>query len=170
MRQANWLIGVLLVALGFNIAMGLVSYAKAQTTTAPKYIPVIATAPDTSPARLVTLVDHDTTFVNAANVPGTCRVIVTYIDRANGNRLHVTEHITDTLRELPLPPLAALLTAPSTDTAPQPQFEYPGPKHASGYPLFVCSRLRVYANARDTLTGPFKLMVLDMPTPPQPAP
>lgn len=167
--RPKYIIPLLLVALGFNIAMGLGAwYQAANAAQAPaSYLPIVATQPDNSPAKFTVLIDHDTTFVNAAVVPNTCRVIVTYIDRANGNRLHVTEHINDTLKELP-PPLGLPVTfGNDAPASPSPQFEQTGPKQASGFPLFVCGRFRVYANTRlpGDLTGPFQLTVTDMPIP-----
>lgn len=157
--RSNILTALLLVALGFNLGIGLAAIARAQDT--PTYLPLVAHGLDAQAPQLVTLIGHDTTFVNATNVPGTCRVILTYIDRANGNRLHVAEDAGDHLVEIAMPAGMAL-------TGAEPDDEFPGLKHASGFPLIVCGRLRVYANARIVDGGPFVLQRLDMPIPPAP--
>lgn len=172
MRKQQWLIGFLLVAIGWNLAMGFSTLAKntqaAQTPAA--HLPLVLTPQDTSTSFTV-LIDHDTTFVNASVIPGTCRILVTYIDRANGNRLHIAEDMFNRLVEVTLP-VSMSLAIGADYLDPQPQFEFPGPKHASGFPLTVCNRTKIYANAREIgdLTGPFRLVRLDMPVPKQPAP
>lgn len=144
--------------LGVLLAWTYTSRAQSNTVD---YLPILSSQQPNAPATLAVLKETDTTFVNAALVPGTCRVIVTYIDRANGNRLHVAEDIGTQLEEIPMPRLAAQLQAE------QPDFVLPGSKHASGFPIVVCGRLRIYANARaeNDTDGPFQLVRLDMPIP-----
>jgi hypothetical protein len=154
------LTALLLIALGFNLGIGLAAIARAQDAQ-PTYLPLVAHGLDAQAPQLVTLIGHDTTFVNAALIPGTCRVILTYIDRANGNRLHVVEDVGDHLVEVPMP-------AGVTLAGGEPDFEFAGLKHASGFPIVVCGRLRVYANARIVDGGPFVLQRLDMPIPSAP--
>lgn len=146
-------VNTLLVAL---IVFGA-TLATAQDTR-PVYLPLVAHGYDAQAPSLVTLVGHDTTFVNAVNVPGTCRVILTYIDRAHGNKLQVAEDVGDRLVEIKMPPGVFL-------AGEAPDFEYPGLKHASGFPIVVCGRFRIYANARVEDGGPFLLQRLDMPIP-----
>jgi hypothetical protein len=157
-RLQRWILPLLLIALGWNVALGIASYAQTQARSVD-YLPIVTSQQPNAPATLVTLVNSDTTFVNAALVPNTCRVIVTYIDRANGNRLHVAEDRGTQLLELPLPPMATQLQST------QPDFEFTGQKHASGFPIVVCGRLRIYANSRIVDNGPFVLQRLDMPIP-----
>lgn len=162
-----------LLALGIVLGM-LAGFAlRVLTASAAQspasYLPYIANGAQDSGVSTTVLIDHDTTFVNASLVPGTCRVFVTYIDRANGNRLHVTEDMFNRLVEVPMT-ISMTLYIGADYLDPQPQFEYPGPKHASGFALAVCGELWVYANARDVgdLTGPFKLKRLTMPLPARP--
>jgi hypothetical protein len=158
-------VGLMLAAIAAML-MPILTYS-AQSPAA--YLPIVANKTNAQATSFTTLIDHDTTFVNAANIPGTCRVIVTYIDRANGNRLHVTEDMFNRLVEISMT-VEMRLAIGADYLDPQPQFEYPGPKHASGFPIIVCNELWVYANARDVgdLTGPFKLKRLTMPIPPKP--
>lgn len=146
---------VLCAALLLAFGVGLLQAQDAR----PTYLPLVAHGLDAQPPQLVTLVGHDTTFVNAALVPDTCRVILAYIDRANGNRLHVAEDAGDRLVEVPMPVGVTLAGA---------EDEFPGLKHASGFPLVVCGRLRIYANARVEDGGPFVLQRLDIPIPEAP--
>lgn len=151
--RSNLWAALLLVALGFNLGIGLAAIAQAQSETST-YLPLVAHG--AGAAQIVTLIDHDTTFVAAALVPDTCRVILTYIDRANGNRLHVAEDVGDRLVEVPMPQGAMLAGA---------EDEFPGLKHASGFPIMTCGRLRVYANTRIVESGPFVLQRLEMAIP-----
>lgn len=148
------------------------SSARQATDPGAVFLPSISTTAAETGASLTVLVETDTVGVTAAVVPNTCRVIVSYVDRAHGNLVHVAEHIGNTLVELP-PPLAgsAYLAAAPSRGPPVPGFVPPGPKHAAGFPLFVCGRFRLYFDAREEGdgSGPFKLMVLDMPIPPPPA-
>ena len=153
MIKRNWLAAFLLLAVGWTA--GLVASHAYQTSAEPRtFLPLVQTNATT----VVTLVDYDTTLAMAANVPGTCRVFVTYVDRAHGNLVHVTEDVGDRLVEVQAPMLA--------DSAQG--FVPPGNKHASGFPIVVCGRLRIYLNGRDEgdIDGPFKR--LDMPIPAAP--
>lgn len=161
-----WFIALALLVLALALAGVVWLVARSTPVSAQAelstFLPVIAVSKNAdASAEIVTLVAHDTTFVSAANVPGTCRVILTYIDRANGNRLHVAEDVGDRLVEIELPQGMALAGVETED-------EFPGLKHASGFPLVVCGRLRIYANARLEDGGPFVLQRLDMliPAPP----
>lgn len=152
---------LLAVVLAFIAAMWLVARSTPVSAQDPQsdYLPLVAHGLSSEPpAQLVTLIGHDTTFVSATGVPGTCRVILTYIDRANGNLLHVAEDVGDRLVEIELPAGVAL-------AGEAPEDEFPGLKHASGFPIVVCGRLRVYANVRTEDGGPFVLQRLDMPIP-----
>lgn len=156
-----WLIAVALLALALaGVAWLVVRSTPVSAQDAQRdYLPLVAHGLDAQAPSLVILVGHDTTFVSATGVPGTCRVILTYIDRANGNRLHVAEDAGDRLVEIAMP---AGVTLAGTDG------EFPGLKHASGFPIVVCGRLRVYANTRIEDGGPFVLQRLDMPIPAEP--
>lgn len=120
------------------------------------------------PATFTVLTDYDTTVVTAAVVPDTCRVILTFINRRDGNVLLVKEHVGDKLADVPIADAAAAAAYRRADSV-APAFQYPGPKQASGFPVFVCGRFRVYANTRMEQTGPFLLTVYDAPIPPPPA-
>jgi hypothetical protein len=142
---------VILIVLGTTIATA--------QDARPVYLPLVAHGLSSEPpAQVVTLVGHDTTFVAATLIPDTCRVIVTYVDRANGNIVHVTEHVGDRLVEIPLPTGVTL-------AGEAPNDELPGLKHASASPIVVCGMLRIYANVRVEDGGPFVLQVLEMPAP-----
>ena len=150
--RAKYLVAALLIALGFNLGIGLAALA-------PKaYLPVVANGQ--AKVTETTLINTDTTMVTAYVLPSTTRIIVTYIDRANGNVLHVAEDKGTRLVELSLPP-AFTGNAPSVD----PQFVYPGPKQANGATVATNGVLHVYACTRDVNdpTGPFKLKRLDVP-------
>lgn len=116
---------------------------------------------------ITTLVEDDSTFVGVALVPGTSRVLLTYIDRAHGNRLHLVEDVGDHVAEVKLPPLGTVSAAPS------PSFVAPGDKQADGVPIVLPATfntpamLRVYFTSRDEddPDGPFKLKRLTMPVP-----
>lgn len=146
----------------FILILVLLSFLSGSVARSPTYVPIATRGADTGPATFTVLIDYDTTFVTAALIPGGCRVILTYIDRAHGNRLHVVEDLGTAVKELPLPSGVPSIIGPRS-----PAFEYPGPKQASGFPLVVCGRLRVYANTRlpDDTSGPFKLTKIDMPVP-----
>lgn len=158
-----WLIALALLALA--LALAGVAWLVARSTpvsaqdTQRDYLPLVAHGFDAQAPSITTLVDHDTMFVAATVVPGTCRVLLTYIDRQNGNLLHVVEDVGDRLVEVPLPPGVALAGV-------EPDDVLPGLKHGSGAPVVVCGRLRVYANTRIEDGGPFVLQRLDMPIPP----
>lgn len=107
-----------------------------------------------------TLLDGgDNTFVSAVQAPGGC-VFLSYIDRDNGNRLHVVQDMGSSLHEVPLPPLgSAALVAPS--------FEAPGDKQADGFLLLHDGVMSIYYTSRapDDEGGSFKLWRLDIQTP-----
>lgn len=151
------IIPILLVALGFNLGIGLAALDK------HVYLPAIANGQATT--TITTLVDFDSVMVTAYVLPNTSRIILTYIDRAHGNVLHVVEDKGNRVAEIPLPP--GLLTAQQVD----PSFTYPGPKQSNGATVVTGNVLHVYACTRDIgdLTGPFKLKRIDMPVP-APAP
>jgi hypothetical protein len=151
---------VLIVLLAMLCALGL-GAASGQPTARRAYLPIVAT--DTPSITL--LVDGDTTMVTAYVLPGTSRIIVTYIDRANGNRLHVTEDMGTALVEIPLPPEFAAPAAPADSQ--HPGFVAPGDKQANGATVAIGGMLKIYVTTRDTgdPTGPFKLKRFDMPVP-----
>lgn len=147
------------------LALAVMALTAVAQTSNRVYLPLVQQPPQ---SRLVTLVDTDAGFVAAELLPNTTRVFVIYIDRRDGNRIHVTEHIGDRLVEIPDPMLAQLAFADVL--APSPTFTYPGPKQGTGDPLIVGNELRIYATARDVddPTGPFKVKVLTMPIPKPP--
>ncbi len=155
MKKRNWLAALLLLAVGWTAGLAA-SHAYQTSAESRTFLPLVQTNATT----VVTLVDYDTTLAYAAGVTGTCRVFVTYVDRAHGNLVHVTEDVGDRLVEVQAPVLA--------DS--QQGFVPPGNKHASGFPIVVCNRLRIYLSGRDEgdIDGPFKLKRLDMPVPAAP--
>jgi len=96
-RYARWLAALLLIALGWNLALALGSYAV--------HLPVVMGAP-IQPGT-ITLVETDTSFVSAARDDQSGRIFVSYVDRAHGNRLHLTELVGDALVEVPAPTVAS---------------------------------------------------------------
>lgn len=155
--RRNYIIPLLLVALGFNIGIALAAFAPRA------YLPFVATG--AVETKITTLVTDDTSFVTAEVIPNTCRVIVSYINRSDGNRLHVTEDIGTSLREIPLPPGITGLSL--TPQRTNPQFQIPGPKQAFGDTVFACGVMKEYVTSRDPgdETGPFRLKRIDMPIP-----
>lgn len=119
----------------------------------PIYLPLFRAPPQ---AAVVTLVESDTTFVSAAHDPSTGRIYVSYIDRAHGNRLHLTELVQDRLVELEPPGLAQLQPIAA------PAFVPPGEKEAASALLAFDAWLWLFWTARDEgdETGPFKLKLL----------
>ena len=161
-----WLIAAALLALALAL-VGVIWLVVRSTPVSAQgermvSLPLVAHGYDAQAPSIVTLVAHDTMFVSATTVPGTCRVLLTYIDRQNGNLLHVVEDVGDRLIEVPLPQGVTLADA-------EPDDVLPGLKHGSGAPVVVCGRLRVYANVRVEDGGPFVLQRLEMaiPAPPQ---
>lgn len=154
--RPKYIIPLLLVAIGFNLGIALAAFAPRA------YLPVIANG--AIQPTITTLIQTDTSFVTAEMIPNTCRVMVTYIDRANGNKLHVAEDTDGSLYETALPPLGTSLQSIS------PEFVPSGPKQAFGDTVFVCGVMKVYFTGRDTGddTGPFKLKRIDMNVPPVP--
>lgn len=160
MRKRFYLHLVLIVlVLGAMVATGLLARGQA---TQLAYLPIVAT----DKPSITLLVDGDTTMVTAYVLPGMSRIIVTYIDRANGNRLHITEDIGTQLVEIPMP--AEFAPQPSNN----PSFVTPGNKQANGTTVATGGILHIYVTSRDENdpTGPFKLKRLDMPIPPQSTP
>lgn len=148
------------------IIVGAFSLGVVFGATSPRaFLPVVATGQ--IPTTIVTLVHSDATFVSAANPPGTTRRLLSFIDRAHGNRLAVVEDVGDRVVDVTLPPLALQALAPS------PAFIVPdSPKQADGFILIVGNTMYVYFTGRDAddPTGPFKLKRITMPIPPPASP
>lgn len=108
-------------------------------------------------AGTITLVESDTTFISAAFDPVSKRVLVAYIDRAHGNRMHETELINDKLVEIKDPAVQSDVITPnfvpidSSKDADVDQFILDG-----WVWLFVTSR-DVCAIPEDCAGTPFKL-------------
>jgi hypothetical protein len=102
----------------------------------------------------ITLTESDTTFVDAAHDPVSGRVYVSYIDRGNGNRAHLTELIGDQLIELRDP------VRPRSGTTPG--FTPDSPKDAASAVLVVDGAVWWFVTSRDESdpTGPFTLKLL----------
>lgn len=150
MRRANVTLIVCIVCL-------LAPWAAAGAVVSRQLLPIIRNG-QAQPS-VVTLVESDSTFVGAT-ADATGRIVLTYIDRAHGNKLHVVEDVGDHVVEL-IDPIA-------TQTAPiAPTFEVDGPKQADGVPLIVGDKLHVYFTSRDVddPTGPFRLKRLTMDWP-----
>lgn len=167
MRQRYWLIGVLLVALGFNIAMGL--GAVYQSTHAAQniaaYLPSIGRENNPQIATTIyTLVSGDNSFISAARSPAGCTFFA-YIDRDNGNLIHVVRRNADfTVSDVVLPAsVNAVVEADPSD----PNFIPPGPKHADVSLVFT-DAMELYYTSRqpDASGGPFNVMLLRMSIPP----
>lgn len=119
----------------------------------PVFLPLIG-APPTQV--VITLVESDTTFVSAAHDQSTGRIFVSYIDRGNKNRLHVTELVQDRLVELEPPGLAQLQPTVA------PAFVPPGEKEAASALLAFDGWVWLFWTARDEgdEIGDFKLKLL----------
>jgi len=138
------------------LALFLAQFALVHAADATRLLlPVVANG-QLTPA-ITTLVADDSTFVGAAATHDG-RIVVTYIDRAHGNKLHVVEDAGDHVIEL----IAPIETQPPL--AAMPAFEVSGEKQADGVPLIVGDVLHVYYTSRDAgdPTGPFRLKRLTM--------
>lgn len=163
MRKQNVLIGVLLVALGFNLALGLGALYQAHAAQSATYLPVIRNGTSAPiPTTIDTLVAGDNSFISAARSPAGCNFLA-YVDRDNGNLIHVVRDDGATVKEVSLP---AMVNAGVTTTA-DPQFVPPGPKHAD-VSLVIADALYLYYTSRqaDDPSGPFNVIRLKMQVPP----
>lgn len=162
MKQ-RWLMPLLLVALGFNLAMGLGAIYQARAAQAPaSYLPIIKNGEAAPiPTTIDTLVAGDNSFISAARSPAGCNFLA-YIDRDNGNLIHVVRDDGAKVTEVPLP---AMVNAGVTTEA-DPQFVPPGPKHAA-VALVIADAMYLYYTSRqpDDATGPFNVMRLKMAIP-----
>jgi hypothetical protein len=143
-RAALALVLALLLALAIPSSQAAPPAAPAPV--APSYFPLFRAPPQ---AGTVTLVESDTTFVSAAYDPSTGRIFVSYIDRGNGNKAHLTELIQDRLYEVAPPTLAGTAPAFSPDS----------PKDADSALLAINGWLWWFVSSRDVddPTGDFKL-------------
>lgn len=146
-----------LLAVTLGILLGTIAVHAAPATRL--LFPIVANSQ--AAAQVVTLVEDDSTFVNAVFAPGNC-VILSYIDRAHGNRLHIVRDAGDHVVEVELPPIAQTIVA-----QPTLAFVAPGDKQADGTLMVVGTSLVLYYTSRDEgdPTGPFKLKRLTMPLP-----
>ena len=130
--------------------------AVAQPTESRVYLPLVAQTGST----LTTLVDTDVGFVATVVVPGTNRRLVGWIDRAHGNVLRIGEDKGDHLADVEEPLLRGLVA---------PAFAFPGPKQGTASLVIVGNVLHIYTTSRKEgdETGPFMLMRLSMPVPPE---
>ena len=71
------------------------------------FLPTVYGAPLTPGT--ITLIETDTTFISATYDTVSKRIVVAYINRAQGNRIHETELINDKLEEIKDPVLTRLL-------------------------------------------------------------
>lgn len=145
-----------LIALALLAAFTLGQLAHAASSSIA--LPAVGVEAQLS-ASLETLVPDDSTYVSAAVAPGGC-VIISYIDRAHGNRLHVVRDAGDHVVEVELPPIARSIVI-------DPGFIPPGPKHADSALIINGGALSLYYTSRDDddPSGPFRLKRLTMPTP-----
>ena len=144
------IIPLLLVALGWNLALAAAAYSV--------HLPVVANgAPvaTTCSSQGTLLLDQDTGAISAT-LDGNGRFLVAYQDRAHGSLIHVAQHQGDHLVELAAPPVQ-LADA-------QPQFSPDGPKQG---PMSLVSmpngKNRLYFTQRklgDT-TGPYGIWCLE---------
>jgi hypothetical protein len=119
---------------------------------ARSFLPAVLTQPGAP--TWVTLTQSDTTFVDAAVDPASGRVYVSYIDRGNGNRAHLTELIGNTLHELHDPV--------QTPASAAPAFTPDSPKDADSAVLVVNGAVWWFVSSRDPddPTGDFRLKLL----------
>lgn len=113
------------------------------------------------PTTVDTLVAGDNSFISAARSPAGCNFLA-YVDRDNGNLIHVVRDDGAKVTEVNLP---ALVNAGVTSTA-DPEFVPPGPKHAD-VSLVIADALYLYYTSRqaDDPSGPFNVMRLKMAIP-----
>lgn len=161
MKQ-RWLMPLLLVALGFNLAMGLGAIYQARAAQAPaSYLPIIANGKAAPiPTTIDTLVAGDNSFISAARSPAGC-VFFGYIARGSGNVIHVVRvNANGTLSEVDLPPMV-------NATHIGPQFVPPGEKHADVSLIFT-DALELFYTSRQPgdEDGQFNVMRLKMAIPP----
>lgn len=148
------------LVLAWNVAIGLAAFAGPNV-----FMPLIVNGQAPQQATITTLVESDTTFVSAVLHASSNRRFVSYIARANGNRLHITEDCGNRLEELKLP--AAILG--SLDLAPA--FTFEGDKQADSAMIITGNTIRVFVSSRDATPegnsdGPFKMKRIDIPLPP----
>ena len=141
MNRSRLRIPLLLIALGWNLALAASAYQA--------HLPIVYGQPVASIcSSVVPLLDQDTGSLSVDLTDG--RYTIAYQDRAHGGRAHVVAHVGDHLVEIAAPPPS--LTAPA--------FSPPGVKQGS---LALAGAHRLYYTQRkigDT-TGPYALWCVD---------
>ena len=160
-RFAPWLLALVLALLIF---LALPVAAQPHPQSAASYLPNVqaaaAATPRPSPtpaAGWVLLRSSDTTFISASRDASTGRIYVNYIDRGNGNRLHATELISNTLVELKAAP-----PMPTPAAAAGPAFVPDAAKEADSASIAFDGWQYLFVSARDdgATSGPFRLWLL----------
>lgn len=146
-RFSHHIIALLLLAL--LIAAPVLAASEQHVQFAPV---VVGQAVQPVEPSTITLITSDTTFISAAHDSMSGRVFVAYIDRKNGNRLHVTELINDRLVEMPAPNIAPRVA---------PSFTTDAPKDAASALLFIDGWLWLFHSSRAVGDpgGPFQLQL-----------
>ncbi len=97
--------------------------------TNQSFLPIIYGRSVQPVAGVVTLRESDTTFLSATYDLATKRILVAFVDRAHGNRVHETELISNTLVEVQL---TAIM-----NTAQEPSFTVPDSSKEAAVSQFV---------------------------------
>jgi len=164
MNRQRWLPALLLVALGFNLGLGLGAIYQAHAAQTATFLPVIANGkPVQIPTTVDTLVAGDNSFLSVARSPAGCNFLA-YLDRDNGNLIHVVRDDGAKVTEVNLPALVNQAVTTEAD----PNFVPPGPKHADTALLIADGVMYLYYTSRqpDDPSGPFNVMRLKMTLPP----
>lgn len=132
------------------LLIGLIIGHVAAATNNSLFLPTIMRAQSTTP--FVILRTTDTTFIDATQDTLTRRIYVTFIDRGNGNRAHLTELVGDALVETGVPNVS---TGQQYEGFVSPD----AAKEADVCVIYVDGYLYWFVTARPLFdpTGPFQL-------------
>lgn len=122
------------------------------------YLPAVHNGAAVSGASIVLDAGDNALVDSVRSSDGRCTFLA-YIDRDDGNLLHIVQDAGDHLIDVPLPPVGQVATAPA--------FTPPGEKQADGSLLVHNGLLTLYFTSRlpDDEHGAFQLQRLDMPEP-----
>lgn len=145
------------ICLAVIAAMFVPILTTAQNSDVVVSLPIIQVQ-QTVKTEIVTLTSTDTTYISAAMSPYGCN-IVAYINRGQGNRLHVARDAGNHLIDIELPPEMRLILDRT--------FIAPGDKQADVSLLVDAVKLTLYYSTRDENdpNGIFRLKRLTMASP-----
>lgn len=155
-------LAILVLAL---VSLWLGSAIGGAASSGRAYLPVVANGAPAA-VTLTTLVDHDTGFVSAVQLPDG-RVILGYQDRVDHGRVHIVWDLGDHVAEVKdvTGQLGAFLALTAQPESAAPDFTFPGPKAGPLDLIVVGVYLDIYAPARNVgdAAGPFPLKRLRIP-------